>query len=52
MTGQLALNFPLAEDATFAHYVGDAAQRLRALSGVCYVWGEAESGCSHLLQAC
>jgi DnaA family protein len=52
MTGQLALNFPLAEDATFANYVGDAAQKLRALSGVCYVWGEAESGRSHLLQAC
>ena len=52
MTGQLALNFPLAEDATFVNYVGDAAQKLRALSDVCYVWGEAESGRSHLLQAC
>ena len=52
MTGQLALNFPLAEDATFANYVGDAAQKLHALSGVRYVWGEAESGRSHLLQAC
>ena len=51
MTGQLALNFRLESDATFYNYVGQAAAKISALTGLVYLWGPAQSGCSHLLQA-
>ena len=51
MTGQLILNIRLRDEATFANYVGEAGDRLKAAKNLAYVWGYAESGRSHLLQA-
>ena len=51
MTGQLALDFRLASDTTFDNYIGEAGAKLTALTGTGYLWGEPESGRSHLLQA-
>ena len=51
MTGQLALDFRLASDTTLENYVGKAAAKLTVLRGIGYLWGEPESGRSHLLQA-
>ncbi|MFT4633589.1 MAG: DnaA family protein [Candidatus Pseudothioglobus sp.] len=49
---QLALDFKLRDDATFANYLGLAKARLDYPGQVVYLWGEAQSGRSHLLQAC
>ena len=51
MIGQLAFNFRLASDATFCNYIGHAAAKISALTGLIYLWGPAQTGCSHLLQA-
>jgi len=51
MKGQLALNFHLATEATFYNYIGHAAEKISALSGLVYLCGPSQSGRSHLLQA-
>ena len=48
---QAVLDFRLRDDATFSNYVGDAAKNLQLTTGMAFVWGEAGSGKSHLLQA-
>ena len=50
-TMQLPLDIRLRDDATFANYIGDAARQVAAASGIVYLWGEAGSGRTHLLQA-
>ena len=48
---QLPLDIKLREDATYANYLGEAGKRLRAASGIVYIWGGPGTGRSHLLQA-
>ena len=48
---QAVLDFRLRDDATFSNYVGDAAKNLQLTTGMAFIWGEAGSGKSHLLQA-
>jgi DnaA family protein len=48
---QLPLDVRLREDATFDSYVGEAGARLRSSVGIVYLWGEAGTGRTHLLQA-
>lgn len=48
---QLPLDIKLRDDATFANYVGDAAEHLYRAGNFVYVWGEHGSGRSHLLEA-
>ena len=48
---QAILDFRLRDDATFSQYVGDAARNLQLSTGMAFVWGDAGSGKSHLLQA-
>ncbi len=47
---QMSLTLKLRHDATLSNYLGLAAERLLAASGIVYLWGEAGSGRSHLLQ--
>jgi DnaA family protein len=49
---QLTLDFKLRDDATFANYLGVAKSRLDNPGQLVYLWGESQSGRSHLLQAC
>jgi len=48
---QLPLDIKLRDDATFANYVGEAAERLHKAGGFVYVWGRPGTGRSHLLEA-
>jgi len=52
VTGQLALDITLRDDATFANYVGEAKTRLAHPGQLVYLWGPHQTGLSHLLQAC
>ena len=56
MNIQLTLDIELRDDATFANYIGVAADKLQqkfsSLVDWTYVWGPPGSGRSHLLQAC
>lgn len=51
MIKQLHLDFSLKDDATFANYIGEAAEILMQKSKWLYVWGKPGTGRSHLLQA-
>lgn len=51
MNKQLHLDFSLKDDATFANYVGDAAELLMQKNEWLYIWGKPGTGRSHLLQA-
>lgn len=51
MNNQLALNIRLGDDATFENFVGSAAGKIQGTDRILYLWGEAGSGKSHLLQA-
>ncbi len=48
---QAILDFRLRDDATFSNYVGDAGKNLQLTAGMAFIWGDAGSGKSHLLQA-
>ena len=49
VTGQLALDITLRDDATFANYVGEAKTRLAHPGQLVYLWGPHQTGLSHLL---
>lgn len=51
MNNQLALNIRLEDDATFENFIGSAAGKIQGTDRILYLWGEAGSGKSHLLQA-
>ncbi len=51
MSNQLALNIRLRDDATFENFVGSAAGKIQGTDRMLYIWGQAGSGKSHLLQA-
>ena len=51
MSSQLALNIRLRDDATFENFVGSAAGKIQGADRILYLWGQAGSGKSHLLQA-
>ncbi len=51
MSSQLALNIRLRDDATFENFVGSAAGKIQGTDRILYLWGQAGSGKSHLLQA-
>ena len=51
MNKQLKLNIRLRDDATFANYIGSAADRIQHADRVVFVFGAEGTGKSHLLQA-
>ena len=51
MNNQLTLNIRLEDDATFENFIGSAAGKIQGTDRILYLWGEAGSGKSHLLQA-
>jgi len=51
MNSQLTLNIRLRDDATFENFVGSAASKIQTTDRILYLWGQAGSGKSHLLQA-